>query len=340
MTIVLVTVLYCATYILLGHILLLFLFVIPSAFILYTWGSLLLFLILLVILTALKITLEFKHESADWLRLHCFYYYLELAISSMFIVTGAVLFSGNIDFPMKLLIINWYLVFAIGVFPYIHIIKNVFGMQFKAIEKGSLYGASAFSKLARVKFGKKEKKGLRYLIASLIMLRDYLSYGRKEIKYLKRTISIVHTIGLYGKEIPYDQLFSLAEDLSKLPILEEISDRLNDFLELEKIKWAHNFADMPEKKKRERIGSVIEKYIIPASVILVTFLAILPENFKTEIMDFFKQVDWMDALILLGAFTLFLLLYEFWCLVSRIIELRYRDIKLVNPQRVRKEVLA
>lgn len=207
-------------------------------------------------------------------------------------------------------------------------------MQFKAIEKGSLYGASAFAELARVKFRKKENGGLRYLIASLIMLRDYLFYERKELKHLKKTISIVRTISLYGKEIPYDQLSSLADDLSQLPILEEISDGLNNFLELEETKWADNFADIPEKKRRERVGFVIEKYIIPVSVVLVTFLAVvLPENVKMQIIDFFKQIDWMDVLIILGGFTMFFLLYEFWCIISRISELGYRDIKLMNPPR-------
>ena len=325
--ITLIIITYCAVYVLISTFPIIALFVSPLTSFLDPFIWIFIFLILLGASFSIQKVMSFKHKSAEWLKFHFIFYGLELAISILFMGILAVSSSLIVDYNLRLFLADWYLFFMVGVFPYFHRIKNALGMRFIMIEKPGLDGASAFAQLAKTKLKNEDKKGLSYLMKSLIILRDYLGYDRKQLIDLNKTISSVKTINLYGIDIPYHLLFSLAEDLSQLPNLEKVSKKLSKIAKSKEIIWAQDFVDIPQRKKRETISLFVEKYIIPVAVVLVTFLAVLPESLKTQIVDFFKQINWLQ---LVGIFTFLFLVYEYFSFLTRVIELSYRDIKQIS----------
>lgn len=331
LVIISIIVIYCTVYALLGTFPIITYF--NPLLTPYFSLSILIFFVFLVLWASsflIQKTGKFKHRGADWLKLHFTFHVLEVVFLGLFFIMIAISVATIriTEEPNKYLFYCvWYIFFGTGVFPFFHRVRNVLGMEFKEIEKASLNGASAFAELAKLKLKKKEEKGLDYLMGSLIMLRDYLTHYGKQLESLNKTISIVNTISLYGDKIPYRQLFSLSENLIQLSTLERIPEAVNKFLKTKEIGWTQDFTEIPQRKKGERIGLFVEKYVLPIVIVLVTFLAVFPEDIRMPILDFIKQIDWLQ---LLGIFIFFFLFYETWLFLSRMIELSYSDIKEVS----------
>lgn len=265
----------------------------------------------------------------DWLKLHYAFGCLELAFCFFIMILLGISFKsivepmGNLDTNLFCLI--WYFAFMAGVFPYFHRIKNTLGMEYKKIESGSFIGASAYAELAKIKFEFEEKKGISYLLTSLNMLRYHLAYYDKQLSNLDRTISALSTIRRYTQNIPYDQLFFLAQELRHIPNLEKIPEALTSFLESQEVKWSQGFLATSRSERRERIRPMLEKYIIPVALLLITLFGAFPETTRMQILNIIEKIQWSQFAGFCVVVFLFYYVFAFIIRIDK--DLEYNDIR-------------
>jgi hypothetical protein len=226
---------------------------------------------------------------------------------------------------VALFLIVWYLAFIVGVPILLHRIKNTLGMNYIKIGVPSLKESVGFTELSKLKLGVRQSKGLEYLLQSLFILKENLSKEKKSLKYLDETILAVDILYSFEQKIPYKKLSVLADELAKLPSLNHIPEALSKFLNASEISWTQDFIELPSKK-HEKVSSFIEKYLLPIALLIVTFLGILPENYKAQIIGFFEKLQWMQLAII---FIILFLFYEFLYFWDRLqlLTVEYGDIK-------------
>jgi len=259
--------------------------------------------------------------------MHYIFGWVEPLYYVLFLIPLVILFlTLKPDTNVELFLIVWCLSFTVGFPIFFKRIKNTVGMNYIKIGIPSLNGASAFAELSELKLRKEQRKGLEYLGDSLLSLKENLTQEGKDLKNLDKTILAIEIISSFKQEIPYKQLCALAESLTKLPVLNEISGALSNFLDIQEIKWTQDFSEMPVKKQHEKVTSFIEKYFLPIAIIVVTFLGVLSENMRKQMTDFLQTLQWLQFLGFLVLAFLFYELVHFLYKVPKL-EVEYSDVK-------------
>jgi hypothetical protein len=322
-----IAVVYCLLYFLLGTVPIVT-FYVPqfNAYLLLSVWIFVVFYILFVFSPVFQRVLKFEYTTLEWMRLHFILSFVEPSCIVLQIVPMVILFlTLKIDSNVQLFLLIWYLSFAAGLPILFQRIKNTLGMHYIKIGIPSLNGVVGFAELSILAFGRKQRKGLDYLWQALFVLQQNLRHENKDLKDLDETLAAVETISSFRQRIPYEQLSALASELVKLPALGDIPQALHSFRMSKEIEWTQAFSELPIKKRRERLTSFLERYILPIALVVVTLLGILPENMRTQATDFLQKLQWMQ---IVGFLVLFFLVYELGVIIGRLtlLEVEHDDI--------------
>lgn len=270
---------------------------------------------------------KFRHEHADWLKMHYIFGCIEPLYIALFLIPLAILLSTlKPDINVQLFLLIWYLSFIVGIPIFFKRIKNTVGMNYTKIGIPSLSGASAFAELSELRLRKEQQQGLKYLSYSLFILKENLSQNKRDLKNLDQTILAIELISSFRQKIPYKQLYVLAQNLTKLQVLNEISGALSNFLDSQEIKWTQEFSEISIKKQRKKVTSFIEKYLLPIAIVTVSFLGVLSEGMRTQITNFLQTLQWLQFL---GFLVIAFLIFEIYYFVfgTPKFEVEYSDVK-------------
>jgi len=266
------------------------------------------FYVLLVVSPLFRRFGKFRFENSEWLRLHYVFCYLELFLPILFIVPLIVYTSLTPNLNTKELLMIWFLLFMIFFQTIFRWTKNAVGMNYGKKGIPSLYRASAFATLSRLRLERKDERGVEYLRSTLTILKENLNQKKKDLKLVGETVSAIDTISLCRQKIPYEQLLCLAEKLEKLPVLDGVAEELRSFVNCREIKWTLDFLGTPMKTRRERISAYLQRYLLPIAVFVVTALGILPETTRTWLVNAVQELEWTQVI---GFFVVIFLMYPF-----------------------------
>lgn len=271
------------------------------------------------------------HRVLSWMRQLLPSIVVMLIIPSFFLIQ---------DFNARTFSAIWFIFFAILCPYFLNRVTMAVGMDYLKGGIPSLSRASVFAELSQLRFKKQDKMGIHYLSASMIILKQNLMKENKVLGNLNDAILALNLIGLPDQEVPYPQMLQLANDLSKLPILNEIGNSLNSFLDLQEVKWTRDFTETPAQKLLTRMLRFIERYLLPIVLIIITFIGVLSETVRSWITSLLQSLNWLQLfgvtllLVLLVIFLNFTISSGSW---FEPFQIEYEDIKEMSKLQSLKE---
>lgn len=272
--------------------------------------------------------LEINRKS--WLELFLLFKVLHLILSlGIFFTSIIVILYYEIDIALRAYYLVWCLLMMVLVFPFYSKAKEILGMEI-VNETASIKGSGSFALLAMVLLkSDKEKerhRGLKYLSTALSLLIQSLYLQEVTLENLEEANLMVNVLEEYATETPYEPLKMFCEGLTKLPDFSVVSQSINHFIKAKKLQWTRRF----QKSDKKRGRNVFEITSIALSLLIGVFAIlaqIVPENWKLMIMDFLTQPQWIDIIVIVLDFILFV---AYWIYTNRILQY------LVYPKDIQK----
>jgi hypothetical protein len=296
-SIVIVVIMYCFAYFLLGTFPMVTLFS-PNLnpYFGFSLWIFFIFYFLFLSLIILERSRKFRLEDVDWLKLHRIFSYLEPSLPMLFFVPLVIIVSFVQDLSTKEAVVIWFYLFIVFFQTVFSRIENAVGMDYRKKGIPPLYRASAFATLSRSNLERRNEKGIGYLGYTLTILRENLNQKKRTLNSLGETISAVNTVSSLEQKIPYEQLVCLAERLEKLPVLNGVTEELHSFVNCKEIRWTRNFLETPTKTRQEKISSYFERYLLPMILVAATFLGVLPETIRSWLIEALQRLEWIQII--------------------------------------------
>ncbi len=250
---------------------------------------------------------DVRADKERWLKLQVIFQHITLiliisALINAFIGAGLAQSGGEYYFLSMFII-------PVMTIIYLHSARNLLGMGYSELSCSSITGAKALSMLAFVLLNRRNKRGISYLLKSLNLFNETLR--RKEIicDYLTQAHTYVSILKATSKELPYEQLAVLANDLSELNSLVNIPEPLSKFVKEAEISKLSAFK-MAAPSKRLFFGKITIA-IAFATAIGTGIQAIIPEVTKGQIVSWlvsaFTAPNFASAFALVVFMFLFLI---------------------------------
>lgn len=245
--------------------------------------------------------LKEDEATKTWLLLHSFFtvtinkIYPLVAFISSFVPLFLVTYINS--FPT-----NFMLSWALFLFSIIGLwsLHLIIGRGYRWPCKGTSMGIQSFSSFALQRLRNKDRKGIKYLLQALLLLKENLKHRALKLQELNNAIKTARCYLQFQAEIPYDSLRMLASELKRFPSFEHLPRTLSIFSYEPKAQWTIKFTSVEETKKP------ILQWIIILATVLAGLATFLPEIAKSTLLEILQSAGSAENIqIVIGLILLF-----------------------------------
>lgn len=236
-----------------------------------------------------------------WLWIHWAFVYSELLLPLPLFIVGAVLVWLIKDAFWSFALVTYFELMYIFSFYVFRAFRNIWGMDYREIENGSLLGASAFALLAS-----RRQWNRRYLLTSFRMADSAMRKIGIDLTYMRQVSSIVESTEYYSlHERTWNSM--LGKALLKLPDLEDFAGALQSLKNEMGSQWPL-IAEIKKPRDWTRITAIAS--IIIATVSLIFGKEVVEKGIVNPILELARLQP--NLLYILGSIILYLLLAAFF----------------------------